>query len=450
MKQLVVVAAAAALAVPGAVAASDEPAVSAAASVARGAIPLAVTFTAAGDAASYRWELGDGTTAEGAVVTHVYERPGAYAARVIGTDVGGETAEATVNVLAARVTLRSPRLARYGRRIGFRGRIQPALAGARVVLLHGSSVAARAWTRRDGTFVLRRLARLPGAFAVEVAGVRSPARPLAIRPRLSVRLPQTVPLGSRVALDARITPRIAGRLSLRLLRGSRVVRELRGRGTVWARIPSRRVASFRAVLSLEPAAGFMGFRATRRTAVRLPELTVGSHGDAVLALERRLHALRFALPRVDRDYGWDTAEAVLAFRKVNGLPWRTTMDAEAWHALDRARTPWPRHGYADHVEVSKTRQVLMLVRGGRVDSVVHVSTGATGNTPVGRWQVYRKVVGWDWVLWYPSYFLRGFAVHGYPSVPSYPASHGCVRVPMWIATRLWSAMPYGATIWVDP
>jgi len=52
--------------------------------------------------------------------------------------------------------------------------------------------------------------------------------------------------------------------------------------------------------------------------------------------------------------------------------------------------------------------------------VVHVSTGATGNTPIGRWQVYRKVTGWDWVLWYPMYFLRGFAIHGYPSVPAYP------------------------------
>ena len=49
----------------------------------------------------------------------------------------------------------------------------------------------------------------------------------------------------------------------------------------------------------------------------------------------------------------------------------------------------------------------------------------------------------------PSYFLRGFAVHGYPYVPAYPASHGCVRVPMWFATRLHGFMPYGSTIWID-
>ncbi len=53
-------------------------------------------------------------------------------------------------------------------------------------------------------------------------------------------------------------------------------------------------------------------------------------------------------------------------------------------------------------------------RNGRVELVVHVSTGATGNTPIGHLHIYRKVVGWDWVLWYPMYFLRGFAIHGYP------------------------------------
>jgi lipoprotein-anchoring transpeptidase ErfK/SrfK len=52
------------------------------------------------------------------------------------------------------------------------------------------------------------------------------------------------------------------------------------------------------------------------------------------------------------------------------------------------------------------------------------------------------------VLWYPMYFLRGFAIHGYPSVPAYPASHGCVRVPMWIAPVLYAGHAYGATITV--
>jgi PKD repeat protein len=440
----------AALALPGAVSAADPPTVGAAASVARGAVPLAVTFTATGDASSYTWDFGDGTSSAGPAASHVYATPGAYRATVTGTAPTGETSTAAVSVLAARVTLQSPAQVNYGRRIRFSGRIEPALARVPVVLRRGETVVARARTTRSGAFTIRRRGSLPGAFTADVAGIRSQARPLVVRPRLRIFLPPSIPLGARVALDARVTPRNAGRLQMRLMRGTRVLRQLEGKGTVWSRIPARRRAVLRAEIWLAPRPGFLPVRTTRRTAVRLPELAVGSQGEAVLALERRLRALHFALPTVDRLYGWETAQAVLAFRKANGLPWLSTMDARAWRALDEAHTPWPRHGYGDHVEVSKTRQLLMLVRGGKVQLVTHVSTGATGNTPVGVWHVYRKVVGWDWVLWYPSYFLRGFAIHGYPDVPAYPASHGCVRVPMWLAPRLYEALPYGATVWVDP
>ena len=54
--------------------------------------------------------------------------------------------------------------------------------------------------------------------------------------------------------------------------------------------------------------------------------------------------------------------------------------------------------------------------------------------------------GWDWVLWYPLYFKGGFAIHGYPSVPAYPASHGCVRIPMWIAPSLYGKHGHGTTV----
>ncbi len=109
--------------------------------------------------------------------------------------------------------------------------------------------------------------------------------------------------------------------------------------------------------------------------------------------------------------------------------------------------PPARYG-GDHVEVDKTRQVLFLVRGGKVVLVTHVSTGATGNTPLGLWHVYSKVPGWSWVLWYPSYFLRGFAIHGYPEVPPYPASHGCVRIPMWLAPVIYPQIPESSAIYI--
>ena len=165
----------------------------------------------------------------------------------------------------------------------------------------------------------------------------------------------------------------------------------------------------------------------------------------MLALERRLAQLHYALRGIDGVYGQDTFEAVLAFQKVNGLPRTGRVEDWLWRRLARAGVPRAQLA-GDYIEVDKTRQVLFVVDDGVVTKVVHVSTGATGNTPLGSWQVYRKVPGWDWVLWYPMYFKGGFAIHGYPSVPAYPASHGCVRIPMWIAPTLYAMHSQGTTV----
>ena len=141
----------------------------------------------------------------------------------------------------------------------------------------------------------------------------------------------------------------------------------------------------------------------------------------------------------------DTLEAVLAFQKVHGLrahrPGRRA-------PLGGARTGGAaraRYG-GDHIEVDKQRQVLMLVRGGRVALVAHVSTGATGNTPVGRWHVYRKVRRLGLGALVPDVLHARLRDPRVPEVPAYPASHGCVRVPMWLAPRLFADHPYGTTV----
>ena len=52
------------------------------------------------------------------------------------------------------------------------------------------------------------------------------------------------------------------------------------------------------------------------------------------------------------------------------------------------------------------------------------------------------------VLLNPMYFVGGYAIHGNPSVPPYPASHGCVRVPNFVIYRLFGSEPYGETVYV--
>src|ERR671935_2953334 len=89
-------------------AAAAPPSVSASASPAAGAAPLAVTLTASGDAASYSWDLGDGTSAIGPVVQHTYG-PGGFVARVTATGTTGESARATVRIASYALTLRSRR-----------------------------------------------------------------------------------------------------------------------------------------------------------------------------------------------------------------------------------------------------------------------------------------------------------------------------------------------------
>ena len=200
---------------------------------------------------------------------------------------------------------------------------------------------------------------------------------------------------------------------------------------------------------VDPAPGFV--RASRRLQklLSLPPLAPGASGPNVRELERRLWDLGFALAGVDSHYGRDTFDAVIAFQKLYGLPRTGRLDIRSARLLSRAPRPRARYG-GSHVEVDKRRQVLFVVRGGRVSLVVHTSTGATGNTPVGRWHVYSKGAGWNAKSMYDSsYFLRGFAIHGYPSVPVYPASHGCVRVPIWIAPRLCSLLHYGTTVYID-
>ena len=258
--------------------------------------------------------------------------------------------------------------------------------------------------------------------------------------RVSLAEPRPALTGMRVRLHGRIEPAIRGE-RVDLLRGDAVVASGRtGAGGRFVLTTRAREGAFRARIA-------DGVSTPRMLRVVRTRLARGAHGRSVVALERRLLALRYALPRVDAVFGRDTYEAVLAFQKVHGLPWTGRVDARTWRRLLTAQPPRARYR-GTHLEVSKGRQVLFAVRRGRVDAVVHVSTGATGNTPLGRWRIYRKVAGWDWILWYAMYFLRGFAVHGYPTVPAYPASHGCVRVPMWIAPRLFRTNRYGGRIYV--
>jgi N-acetylmuramoyl-L-alanine amidase len=342
----------------------------------------------------------------------------------------------------------SAKLVRFRGNITLAGTVTPAIPGEPVTIVQGSTPVWSGATQIDGSFGTTVAVQRAGSY-VAVAGLaRSAAVPIRVRPILRAGVRGARVVGGQLRVSGRVLPHQAGRVVVRSGGSSyraRVDRSGRFRARLTAGGPGR----VRLRVALRPAKGYV--KASRQIVLRLkaPPLSYGARGPAVTGLERRLASLGYSLRGIDRLYAGDTRDAVLAFQKVTGLPRTGRVDARTWRAIASARRPAPRVR-GSHIEVYKSRQVVFEVRNGRVVGITHVSTGATGNTPLGTWHVYRKVTGWDWVLWYPLYFLRGFALHGYPSVPAYPASHGCVRMPMWFAPGLNARWPYGATVRIFP
>lgn len=416
------------------------PAVSAFASPAAGAAPLTVTLTASGNATVYSWDLGDGKSAIGPVVQHTYG-PGAFVARVTATGATGESAQATVRISSYALTLQARRVATYGGHLRFRGRLAPTIRGVRVRLYRAGARIASGRTKAGGIFTIGAPIRAPGGYEVRFGGAVSNPLAVSVRPRIRIRFREG-------AILVRAFPARAGLLRVRVWRGSRTLRRETASGRLRVRIPRGRGGVLRIRASIDPAPGFVRAAKRLRKLLYLPALAPGANGPNVWELERRLWDLGFALGGVDSYYGRDTSDAVIAFQKLYGLSRTGRLDTQTGRLLARAQRPRARYG-GSHVEVDKGRQVLLIVRGGQVLLVVHVSTGATGNTPVGLWHVYSKAAGWNASSMYDSsYFLRGFAIHGYPSVPVYPASHGCVRTPVWVAPRLFSLIHYGTAIYI--
>jgi PKD repeat protein len=424
------------------------PMVTATATPAAGAAPLQVTLTASGDAVAYHWDLGDGTAADGAVVQHTYAA-GRFTARVTGTSSTGETAQATVIVTATGLSLAGPGRGGYQQLARFHGRLTPAAKGARIALYRNSRRIATVRTARNGTFVVRGRVGTPDArYSARYAGAVSNQVALAVRPGLDTAFAGSGRIGTPLSLLVRERPAAAGTVTVKVWRGGKLVASRTFRGRLRLRLGTRVPGEYRVRVALLPAAGYLGARRALQRFVFAASLGPGSSGLSAYALDRRLHELHYALGRVDGYYGQDDVDAVTAFQKLHGLARTGAVDARVWAELERATVPRARHP-GDHIEVSKGLQVLFVVRDGEVALVSTVSTGATGNTPLGHFRVYSKVPGYNAKeMFYSSFFIGGFAIHGYHSVPAYPASHGCVRIPLWLAVRVYSLIDYGTSVYI--
>lgn len=195
-------------------------------------------------------------------------------------------------------------------------------------------------------------------------------------------------------------------------------------------------------------------------------LDLGSEGPAVEALEERLRRLRFDPGPVDGFFDGSTEHAVMAFEKLKGMAKTGRVDPFVWAALDRFEAPEPLmpDGGARRIEIDLERQLLFAYEDGEAILISHISSGSQipycengscGNavTPVGSHRFMWRVNGWRTArlgrLYNPVYFTAyGIAVHGSGSVPTYPASHGCVRIPMHIAEYFPSLVERGDPVYV--
>ena len=181
-----------------------------------------------------------------------------------------------------------------------------------------------------------------------------------------------------------------------------------------------------------------------------------------LEAEQRLWDLGYWAGRVDGQFDSDSRHALIAFQKVEERDRTGKLTREELNALRTAARPQARHTRYPHVEIDLARQVLFLIdETGEVARILPVSTGNgelymdqgkmhRARTPTGTFKVLRKIKGWRLstlgLMYYPNYIFNGIAIHGSFSIPTRPASHGCIRVPMFAARQLSSLLPIGIEV----
>ena len=223
------------------------------------------------------------------------------------------------------------------------------------------------------------------------------------------------------------------------------------------------------------------------------ELKEGLNGDDVRMLQTRLAELKFAPGPIDGIYGRSTIQAVWAFEKLvmrvprnkaTGVVTPTMWDVLRGDVQIAARR---QADTARHAEVYLPEQVIVTFLGGRPTLISHMSSGDNkpwceevvidpgepGNdspeqiekgeqlkigvcgesvTPAGIFTFTRRSTGTRetklGTLYNPVYFNQGIAVHGAILVPLQPASHGCIRIPMSVATLFPAMVQFRDRIYV--
>jgi L,D-transpeptidase catalytic domain len=235
----------------------------------------------------------------------------------------------------------------------------------------------------------------------------------------------------------------------------RTVRVRRGRGgsgAFEASVVLRKAGKYAASAHLRATGSVRGDSTRRRSwRVSFPALRRGQCGRVARGFKRALAAMGY-VSGGGSCFNGRTGREVLAYRKVNGLARNehagSGLVKRAFAGRGAYRVRHPDAG--EHAEVSLSKQVLVLAKGGRPFAIYPVSTGKPSTpTITGHYSFYRREPGYNSEgMYYSFYWHGGYAVHGYASVPDYAASHGCVRTYIADQPRIYDQLDYGESIFV--
>ncbi len=199
---------------------------------------------------------------------------------------------------------------------------------------------------------------------------------------------------------------------------------------------------------------------------RRPEvMKFGDKSHQIRAMKQRLRQLGFDSGVDDGRYGETTRYAVWAFQKVNGLRMTNRIDRDTMWALHHPRRvkPLVRPKLTNRVEIDVRRQLMTIWRDGKPDLTTHISTGANrsycdnghcgfARTPAGDFRAGTRAPGWTTsplgTMFNSIYFNGGIAMHGSSEVPKYPASHGCIRIPIHTSKIIYAMVTAGEPVHV--
>ena len=248
------------------------------------------------------------------------------------------------------------------------------------------------------------------------------------------------------------------KVELRIHRNGKLIRTVRAPvqadGSFTRRMPTRRKGRF-SVRALHVATPELAAARGPKVVVGVVEAraSAGMSGPLVRLLQRGLARLHYAIHR-NGSFDAATARAVMAFRKVNRMARRYDADRRVIEKVLAGKGAFkPRFPNAGrHVEADISRQVLALIEGGKVVATYHTSTGAPATpTIIGTFRVYLKTPGTNAKgMVHSNYFIRGYAIHGYVDVPAFNASHGCLRVPIPDAWRIFTWLRIGDRVITYP